>query len=350
MILKKIWYECFKIFLRINLHFYSKEIKIQGKENIPKKGAVLFAANHPNALMDPLYIAAFNPKEIHFLVRADVFKNSLLKKVFATLNLMPIYRMRDGRSSLSNNQQIFEKCYQILNNEKSLLIFPQGGHSRDRSIPNLSKGFTRILFGALDLNPELEIHLVPVGITYQNSSQSPSRVAVNYGNPIHVNQSITNFELKEATENLKNEVQNQLKQLSVHIPMDAHYSTTLKMLNNANVNFTNVNEVNELITNQQVLNTRKKRKSLIDILYLPIILNNFVPFLVWKIVSKRIVQIEFVDTFRFGIGLLLTPTFLVLQAIGIGHFTSEKIGIIYFLTSVVIILVYSKNASTPAEN
>ena len=76
--IKKIWYESVKVFLKISLNFYTNQIKIYGKENIPKKGAILFAINHPNALMDPLFVTSFNPRENHFLVRADVFKKSLL--------------------------------------------------------------------------------------------------------------------------------------------------------------------------------------------------------------------------------------------------------------------------------
>ena len=171
MIVQKIWYQSVKVFLKISLHFFSNKIKISGKENIPKKGAILFAVNHPNALMDPLFVTTFNPRTNHFLVRADVFKKPLIRKALATLNLMPIYRIRDGRKQLANNEEIFKKCYNILKQKKTLLIFPQGGHCRDRTIQPLSKGFTRIVFGAIEENNDLEIAVIPVGITYQNSSK-----------------------------------------------------------------------------------------------------------------------------------------------------------------------------------
>ncbi len=348
--LKKLWYESFKIFLKITLHFYTKRIHITGQENIPKKGAVLFTANHPNALMDPLYIAAFNKREINFLVRADVFKKSLIKKMFATLNMMPIYRMRDGRSSLSNNQEIFEKCYGILNQKKSLLIFPQGGHSRDRTIPQLSKGFTRILFGALAVNTDLEIHVIPVGITYQNSTQYPSKVAIQYGTPIAAHDIIKKNATKVATETLKKEVRDQLKSLCVHIPMDDNYQKTLQMLNDASVNYTDVSVVNEVIQFNQQLPKKPKNRSIFDVLYLPTYLNLLFPFLAWKLVAKNIKQIEFVDTFKFGIGVLLAPIFLVLQSVLLASLTSTNVGVIYLIASVLLFLIYTKTASTPTES
>ena len=348
--LKKLWYESFKIFLKINLHFYTKRIHIIGQENIPKKGAVLFTANHPNALMDPLYIAAFNKREINFLVRADVFKKPLIKKIFATLNMMPIYRMRDGRSSLSNNQEIFEKCYQILNQQKALLIFPQGGHSRERTVPQLSKGFTRILFGAMEVNPDIEIQVIPVGITYQNSTQYPSKVAIQYGTPIAAHEIIKKNEIRVATETLKKEVRDQLKSLCVHIPVDEDYQKTLQMLNEASVNYTEVSKVNEIIQSNQQLPEKPKSKSIFDLLYLPTYLNLLLPFLTWKLVAKNIKQIEFVDTFKFGVGVFLAPIFLVLQSVLIGSLTSEEIGVIYLLASVFLLFIYTKTASTPTES
>ena len=182
--IKKIWYESVKLFLKISLEFYAKRITVYGKENIPKKGAVLFAINHPNALMDPLFVTSNSKRENHYLVRADVFKKPLVKKALASLNLMPIFRIRDGRKQLSNNEEVFEKCFNILKREETLIIFPQGGHSRDRNIKPLSKGFTRIVFGALEQNPDLDITVIPVGITYQNSSSYPSKVCIHFGDVI----------------------------------------------------------------------------------------------------------------------------------------------------------------------
>ena len=348
--LKKIWYETFKVFLKINLNFYAKRIYIRGRENIPKEGAVLFTANHPNALMDPLFIAAFNKREINFLVRADVFKKSMIKNIFATLNMMPIYRMRDGRSSLSNNQEIFEKCYQLLHQKKSLLIFPQGGHSRERTVPQISKGFTRILFGALAANPELEIQVIPVGITYQNSSRYPSKVAIQYGTPIAAHNIIKNKEVRVATETLKKEVREQLKSLCVHIPMDDNYQTTLQMLNKASVNFTDVSEVNDIIQSKQELSEKPKTRSFFDLLFLPTYLNFLFPFIAWKIIAINIKQIEFVDTYKFGIGVFLVPIFLILQSAVLGSLTTRTIGIIYLIVSVLLLFVCTKTTSTPTES
>lgn len=350
MILKKLWYHSVKLFLKISLQFYAQKVKVLGKENIPKKGAVLFAINHPNALMDPLFATSNCTRENHFLVRADVFKKPLIKKFLATLNLMPIYRIRDGRKQLSNNEEIFEKCFNILKREETLIIFPQGGHSRDRSIKPLSKGFTRIVFGALEQNPDLEITVIPVGITYQNSSNHPSKVCVKFGEKIDSRKILASNLKPKAIQILKDEVSHQLKKLTVHIPDDENYQNVLQKLNDANVDFTNVDLVNEMIRSNSFPKPVKKAKNYFKPLFYLIKLNSIIPFLIWKNQVKKIKEIEFIDTLKYGINVITFPLFYFLQALLIRFFYEWKIAGLYFLLSFLMVFVYTKCAVTNTEN
>ena len=109
--MKKLWYLFVKIYMRAGFAFYFKKILISGKENIPRNKAILFVANHQNALIDPLLIGATTPRELNFLTRADVFNKPLVKRLLSTVNMLPIYRIRDGITSLSRNEEVFEKCY-----------------------------------------------------------------------------------------------------------------------------------------------------------------------------------------------------------------------------------------------
>jgi len=347
--LKKIWYESVKLFLKISLEFYAKKIKVIGKENIPKKGAVLFAINHPNALMDPLFVTSNSSRENHFLVRADVFSKPLVKKALASLNLMPIYRIRDGRQQLSNNEEIFEKCFNILKNEETLMIFPQGGHCRDRTIQPLSKGFTRIVFGALESNPSLQITVIPVGITYQNSSQYPSKVCVNFGKAIDSRKIFNANEKPKAINILKNEVSNQLKKLTVHIPNDENYATTLSKLNAANADFTNVDAVNKMIAENNFPNPVKKHPNYLKPLFYLILLNSLFPYFIWKKMSKSIGEIEFIDTMKYAVNVISFPIFYSLQALLVNFFFGWKNALIYFMASILLVLVYTKFSVTNTE-
>ena len=348
--LKKLWYFSVKQYLKVALNFYAKEIKIKGLENIPKNEAVLFAANHPNALIDPLFIAAFNTRMLHFLVRADVFKKPLIKKALASLNLMPIYRIRDGRQQLKNNEEIFDKCHKILSKKETLLIFPQGGHSRERTIKPLSKGFTRIIFGALSKNPDLKIWVVPVGLTYQNQSTYPCKVAVNIGKKIDANHIYNSLSENDAIIKIKKEVSEQLQKLSVHIPNDENYEQQLTNLNKAQVDYTEVNKINQFIKDNQHLEPKPKTTNYLKPLFYLIVVNSLLPYLFWKKQQKTIREQEFVDTFRFALNMITFPLNYLLQGIIISTFTNAKIGLFYFICSLLLVFFYTKLAPTPTED
>jgi len=346
--LKKLWYNFFKIYIQTGLFFYTKKIKIVGRENIPKKGAVLFAVNHPNGLMDPLMVTTNTPRITHYLVRAAIFKKPMVKKFLATLNLMPIYRIRDGVKELSKNTEVFNDCYDILNQQQALMIFPEGSHDRRRTIRTISKGFTRILFGALEKYPNLKITVIPVGVTYQNSSQFPCKVAIHYGKPILANELYNPKELNKSVNSVKEAVSNQLKKISVHIPLDENYNKVLQRLNNNNIDFTKVTATNQMIQSGNV-NAHTSGYNYGKLIKLPFILNSILPWMLWKIISKKIDEIEFVDTFRFGIGISVFPIFYLLQTYIIYTFYGATIASIYFLATLLIALLYSKSAATPTE-
>ena len=107
--MKALWYNFIRLIIKIGLFFYVKRIKVSGKKNIPKKGAVLFTVNHPNGLIDPLIATTNIKRDNHYLVRAASFKKPVVKKILGSLNLMPIYRIRDGASQLGKNQEIFDQ-------------------------------------------------------------------------------------------------------------------------------------------------------------------------------------------------------------------------------------------------
>ncbi|MFY0631485.1 MAG: 1-acyl-sn-glycerol-3-phosphate acyltransferase [Flavobacteriaceae bacterium] len=346
--MKLLWWYFVKVLVKSSLFFYSKRIKVTGRHNIPKKGAVLFMVNHPNGLIDPLIIAVNNPRVQHFLVQAAAFKSPFAKKFLSTLNLMPIYRIRDGVKQLGRNQEIFEKCFSILDHQKALMIFPEGSHDRRRTIRPLSKGFSRIVFGALERNPELKIQIVPVGLTYQNSSVYPSNITLQYGTSILANDYYDVNNLNAETKRLKDTISKQLEKLAVHIPNDENYQDTLTELNKENVDFTKVDEVNEMIRSGKILG-RKRRVNLLGFLKYIIILNSIVPWLLWKYVDRKNDEIEFVDTFRFAINALAFINFYLLQAYLVLLFFDWKIAISYFAGSLLLVLLYSKSHPTPAE-
>ena len=341
MILKILWYNLFKFLIKCSLFFYTRRIIVKGKENIPQKGAVLFVVNHPNGLIDPLIVAVNNPRVQHFLVRAASFKKPLIKRFLGSLNLMPIYRMRDGVKQLGNNKEVFEKCFTLLNNQNALMIFPEGSHNKRRTIRNLSKGFSRIVFGALEQNPALQIHIIPVGLTYQNPSVYPSNVCLHYGTPILANDFYKPLIINSEIKRLKDVITSQLKTLSVHIPLDENYEKILDKLTAANVDFTDVERVNLMITST-IISGREKKVNLVSFIKPFILLNSIVPWFIWKHTESKINEFEFIDTFRYGINTITVSVNFMIQTYLVSYFYSWLSGIIYLASSLLLILLYSK--------
>ena len=54
--------------------FY-KKFRREGAHNIPRGKPVIYAPNHQSAFMDPVVVATVSKGQVHFLVRADVFKH-----------------------------------------------------------------------------------------------------------------------------------------------------------------------------------------------------------------------------------------------------------------------------------
>ena len=348
--LQKIWYHSVRRIVKTGLFFYSKNIRVSGTENIPKKGAVLFCANHPNGLIDPLMITTNCPRESHYLVRAAAFNNPFVKKVLESLNLMPIYRMRDGINEVGKNKEIFENCFELFKKGETLLIYPEASHNRKRTIRPLSKGFTRIVFGALEKYPDLKISVIPVGLTYQNASYYPSKVAIVYGKPIAAADFYLTNDINTSINNLKNEVSNQLKELSVHITDDENYDAILSKLNTANVDFTKVDLVNKMITENNFKNQNSRKINFLKPMYYIILLNSVFPVLIWKKAAKKIDEFEFVDTFRFAINLALFPIFYGLQTWIISLLFGGNIALMYLSISLLLIVIYSKFSPTNTED
>lgn len=188
-------------------------------ETYPQSGPVFLAPNHQNAFMDALIPSAFAPRAIHFLARSDVFDNKLLGAFMRSIHMMPVYRQRDGIANLAKNEEIFQRCHSILREGETLLIFPEATHLGERRVRPLSKGFTRVLFGALEGHEDLNIMVVPLGINYSHYHKSGSRLIVNYGKPIAVSEYYEAYRASapRAMATLRMDVQNALAQEVVHL-------------------------------------------------------------------------------------------------------------------------------------
>ncbi len=180
-------YRIASFFVDLMHRLFYRKIVVEGKENIPKNAPIVYAPNHQNALMDPLAIIFTAHQQVVFLARADIFHIPLLPGFFRWLKILPVYRIRDGKDNLSNNEDSFEAAIKVLENKRQLSLFPEAAHSNKRHLLSYKKGIPRIVFQAEEKHHfQLGIKIVPVGIYYSKYNTFRSILHVRYGKPIDV--------------------------------------------------------------------------------------------------------------------------------------------------------------------
>jgi 1-acyl-sn-glycerol-3-phosphate acyltransferase len=301
--MKKGIYIFLRFLIKIALHLYYKRIFVEGAENIPKNQPVILVANHQNALIDPLVVGAHISIRPYFLTRAAVFKNPVAAYLLNLVQMLPVYRVMDGFSTIPQNQRTFQKTNQVLQQNGSVLIFAEGNHSLVRNIRPLSKGFTRMAYGALAECPKLNPIVIPVGIQYSAHKRSAGMVRITIGKSIPVDPDPTQA-LK-----LTKKVEQALKTLVVDIP-DADYPETLENLLSNQVDVTSKHEVDLFLSGNpssyKVKSFSTLRNKLMKIFHLPL-------YWIWLFgIAPKMEDEVFTSTWKFLIGFVLAPIYYLL--------------------------------------
>jgi 1-acyl-sn-glycerol-3-phosphate acyltransferase len=169
-----------KWWARLALPFFTKKISFKGKEHLAEKGPLILAVNHPNSFFDAIIMGAFMDNPTHYLARGDVFRIGWVRKLLTQMNMLPIYRMRDGKDKLNLNDQTFELSRQVLAKKGILLVFVEGfcEHQTTLQLP-LKKGAPRVIDECWRQGTPVAI--LPVWLTYSSFTQFPKNIEINLG-------------------------------------------------------------------------------------------------------------------------------------------------------------------------
>ncbi len=286
-----------RLLVKIGLHGYFRKITVEGKENIPRNRPVILVANHQNALIDPLLLATHTRLNPYFLTRASVFKNPVIAKILNFIRMLPVYRVRDGFSTIQQNQNTFDQAYKVLGRNGTVIIFAEGTHSLLRTVRPLSKGFTRIAFGMKEKYPDSQPVVLPVALGFSAHRKSGSNVRISFGVPIPVDMPPSKSGL------LTKSVESALKNLVVEIPLDG-YDQNLNNLIENDIDLTSKNEVNLFLSTGQITNPVDPavgiKNKLMKIFHFPL-------YWLWLWMRPRIKDEVFYSTFKFLIGFFLAP-------------------------------------------
>ena len=346
---------------------YYRRMTVVGIEKIPPDTPVIFAPNHQNALMDALAVLFASRKHIVFMARADIFKKPAVAKILNMLQILPIYRIRDGYGELGRNQEVFDDTVEVLKSNSPLCILPEGNHEGQKRLRPLKKGIFRIAFQAEESNSfNLNLHIIPVGIDYSDYFNAGADLTVVFGTPIRIADYAAQYhENEQKTINtLMHVLAENLRAVMIHIP-EENYALTYQISEMYDPNVkdtlnTKRDPFNTLTARQYVVrkvteafarypekaveigdalniynNNLKKAnltdchlrekiphllsllvESLISILLLPLqiygMILNYLPFKIPVMIASKIKDPHFKSSIQFGVGLFSFPVFYLI--------------------------------------
>ncbi|UJP67091.1 1-acyl-sn-glycerol-3-phosphate acyltransferase [Mongoliitalea daihaiensis] len=323
--MKSLFNWALRLTVKFALFIFYRKIHLEGKEFLPRRKAVIIVANHQNALIDPLIVATQTNLKPHFLTRASAFKNPIANRLLRFIRMIPVYRVRDGKHNMDKNNETFDQSISILSQLGSILIFAEGGHSHERNIRSLKKGFTRIAFQTLERFPELDLIILPVGINYSNHSHSGADVGIWIGKEIPVKPYLHNHD------QLMRVTQEALKPLVTQIP-EENYHNYLQALIDRSISLSNPSQVKIALEKDHLKPVSPRHegvlwsKKLFRLIHWPL-------WLLWKRIQPTIEDHVFYATFKFVIGLVGYPLMLTLILL----LLPQTVGYPYVLLSILTV-------------
>lgn len=157
-------------------------IRVEG-EAPPGSGPVLFVANHPNSLIDPVLVAAAADRPLQFLAKAPLFEERLVGPLMRATGSIPVYRRQDDPDLMDRNASVFAAVHAALADGAAVGIFPEGLSHSEPSLARLRTGAARIALGAAD-QADTVVPIIPIGIVLRQKDRFRSKALVLVGSPV----------------------------------------------------------------------------------------------------------------------------------------------------------------------
>jgi glycerol-3-phosphate O-acyltransferase / dihydroxyacetone phosphate acyltransferase len=158
--------------------FYRLEIRAG---TVPD-GPVMFVGNHPNAMIDPALVFALTGRRVTFLAKAPLFAMPVLGFVMRGLGALPVYRRQDDPAQMGRNEGTLDAAAAALAAGGAITIFPEGRSHSEPGLGALKTGAARIVLRAARAGAR--VHIVPVGLTYEDKTLFRSEVLIQMGEAI----------------------------------------------------------------------------------------------------------------------------------------------------------------------
>lgn len=105
--------------------------KVEGIENIPKKGKIILAGNHTGHL-DPFIIQMATHRQLWFITGPAAFKTPIVRHFLKYFNVLPL--------KFGKGLEALDSAINKLNQGEAVLIFPEGKFTKDGSLSKFNRG------------------------------------------------------------------------------------------------------------------------------------------------------------------------------------------------------------------
>lgn len=180
-------YKFLQYIVRFCLKLFCSNITIYNKHFLSAKGPLLIVANHPNSFFDAIVISAFFKQKVYSLARGDAFTKYWHRLILKPFNMIPIYRISEGKNNLEKNYKTFARCKEILAEKGIVLIFIEGICKNTHQLLPFKKGATRIVEDCLQ--QKIPLQIMPIALGYSSFNKLPLSVDVHLQesfNALHV--------------------------------------------------------------------------------------------------------------------------------------------------------------------
>jgi len=205
------------------------------------EGASLYTANHPSALIDPLFLFCYAPQEVSFLAKEPLFRMPFISWFVKGMKCLPVYRRQDGANTAENKATI-EAARGLLAAGGAIALFPEGTSHSDSKMKPLRTGAARLALGAASGGETVQV--VPVGLHYSDKSIFRSDALLTFGPAI----SVPKVDLDDAAEpprDATHALTNQIKEGMDAIVVQAESDDALDLIRRAESIFSAVESSQE---------------------------------------------------------------------------------------------------------
>ena len=172
--------------VRLALRIYFQRIEVTGVEHVPGDTPVIFVLNHPNALVDPVFLLCLAPRDVSFLAKAPLFRMPVIGYLVKQLDSLPVYRHQDEGADVTKNQETFIAARKLLARGGTIGICPEGVSHDDPGLKPIKTGAARISLAAVSTGEVKNLKIVPAGLYYTSKTSFRSDALLYFGNPIDV--------------------------------------------------------------------------------------------------------------------------------------------------------------------